>query len=269
MFKQRLISSLNFVPVSLLAFYFGGIPLLVFLTFCLGLGAYEYAQILHKADLKVAVWLVIVGVLVLLGLRHFFGFQFAALSISILLLGLAGHALFQFEKGNDKAYQQFALELSGVLYLGWLGAYSVSVRNLANGRWWSLVAVGLVMLVDLGAYIVGSLIGKHHFAPRLSPSKTWEGLAGGLLFGAGFGALIGWLGAPLLPELGVWRGLVLGALIAVISPFGDIFLSMLKRGAGVKDAGKLLPGIGGIMDRIDSWIWGMTVAYYFVLLIAR
>jgi len=172
-------------------------------------------------------------------------------------------------KGNDQAYQQFALELSGVLYLGWLGAYSISLRQLPNGAWLGMAAVGLVMLVDLGAYIFGSLFGKHHFAPRLSPSKTWEGLAGGLVFGAGCGALIGWLGAPVLPELGVWGGLGLGALMAVISPFGDIFLSMLKRGAGVKDAGKLLPGIGGIMDRIDSWIWGMTVAYYFVLLLTR
>ncbi len=82
-----------------------------------------------------------------------------------MLLGLAGHALFQYERGNDQAYQQFALELSGVLYLGWLGAYSISLRQLPNGAWLAVAAVALVMLVDLGAYVVGSLLGKHHFAP--------------------------------------------------------------------------------------------------------
>ena len=269
MFKQRLISSLIFVPVSLAAFYVGGWAVLLFMGLALGLGAYEYARVLNTAGLKVNTWLVVPGVLLLVALRHFFGFQYGALSVSALLIVLAGCGLIQYERGNDQAYQQFALELSGVLYLGWLGAYALSLRQLPNGGWLTMAAVGLVMLVDLGAYIVGSLMGKHHFAPRLSPSKTWEGLAGGLLFGAGFGALIGWFGAPLLPELGVWRGLGLGALMAVISPFGDIFLSMLKRSAGVKDAGKLLPGIGGIMDRIDSWIWGMTAAYYFILLLTR
>ena len=269
MFKQRLISSLIFVPISLAAFYFGNWALLLFMGLVLGLGAYEYSRILNQAGSRVNQVLVVGGVLALVALRHFFAFQYGALSVSVLLLGLAGHALFQYERGNDQAYQQFALELSGVLYLGWLGAYSISLRQLPNGAWLAVAAVALVMLVDLGAYVVGSLLGKNHFAPRLSPSRTWEGLAGGLVFGAGCGALIGWLGAPVLPELGVWGGLGLGALMAVISPFGDIFLSMLKRGAGVKDAGKLLPGIGGIMDRIDSWIWGMTAAYYFMLLLTR
>lgn len=268
MFKQRLISSLIFVPVSLAAFYFGSWVLLGFMALCLGIGAFEYARVLNQAGLKVSLWLLLGGVLALLGLRHFFGFQYAALGVCVLLIGLAGHALFQFERGNEKAYQQFSLELSGIMYVGWLGAYAISLRQLPNGTWLAIAAVGLVMLIDLGAYIVGSLLGKHHFAPRLSPLKTWEGLAGGLLFGAGSGALIGWLGAPLLPELGVWGGFGLGALLAIVSPFGDIFLSMLKRSAGVKDAGKLLPGIGGIMDRIDSWLWGLPVAYYLVVLLS-
>lgn len=267
MFKQRLISSLVFVPLSLAGLYFGGWALLAFMAVCLGVGAFEYARVLNQAGLKVNLWLMVGGVLALLGLRHFFGFQFAALSICVLMIGLAGHTLFLFERGNEKAYQQFSLELSGILYLGWLGSYALTLRGLPNGAWWGMLAVGLIMLVDLGAYIVGSLIGKHHFAPKLSPSKTWEGLAGGLVFGVGFGALIAVLAKPLLPELSVWAGMGLGALMAVVSPFGDIFLSMLKRSAGVKDAGHLLPGIGGILDRIDSWIWGLPVAYYFVLLI--
>lgn len=266
MFKQRLISSLFFVPVSLAAFYFGSWFLLAFMALSLGLAAFEYARILNKANLKVATWTIITGVLLLVILRHFFAFRFGALSVSAIILALAVHALLQYECGNEGAYHRFALALSAVLYLGWLGAYSISLRSVPNGKWWAMASVGLVMLVDLGAYIVGSLIGKHHFAPRLSPTKTWEGLAGGLLFGIGSGALIGCLAQPLLPELGVWGGVALGALMAVISPFGDIFLSMLKREAGVKDAGTILPGIGGILDRIDSWIWGMAVAYYFSLL---
>ena len=267
MFKHRLISSLIFVPVSLLAFHFGGLALLAFMAICLGIGAFEYARVLNQAGLKVALWLLVGGVLALLGLRHFFGFQYSALSLCALLIGLAGHALLLYERGNEKAYQQFSLELSGILYLGWLGAYAVSLRGLPNGQWWGMAAVGLVMLVDLGSYIVGSLLGKHHFAPKLSPSKTWEGLAGGVLFGVGVGALIAWLAKPLLPGVSVWAGIGLGALIAIVAPFGDIFLSMLKRGAGVKDAGMRFPGFGVILDRFDSLLWGMAVAYYFVLLI--
>lgn len=131
MFKQRLISSLIFVPISLAAFYFGNWALLLFMGLVLGLGAYEYSRILNQAGLRVNQVMVVGGVLALVALRHFFAFQYGALSVSALLLGLAGHALFQYERGNDQAYQQFALELSGVLYLGWLGAYSIFLASVA------------------------------------------------------------------------------------------------------------------------------------------
>jgi len=117
-------------------------------------------------------------------------------------------------------------------------------------------------LVDLGAYAIGLKFGKHKMFPRLSPRKSWEGYAGGVLFGVGFGALFGWVLKPVMPELAVWEGAVLGLVIGVLAPFGDLFVSMLKRIAGVKDSGTLIPGHGGILDRVDTWIWAVMLGYY-------
>lgn len=133
-----------------------------------------------------------------------------------------------------------------ILPLAWLTfAHLLKVR--AFGEQWALYLFLVVAAADVGAYFAGRHLGRVKLAPRISPGKTWEGLLGGLVLVALVGAVgAAWFGVPL-------RGLVALALaVAGISVVGDLGISMLKRGAGLKDTGQLFPGHGGVLDRIDS-----------------
>lgn len=126
----------------------------------------------------------------------------------------------------------------------------------------------MIWLNDTGAFVVGSLTGKHRLFERLSPKKSWEGFFGGLVFSIAAGGLM-WLWLPdWLPGLGLWASLGLGALVAVMATWGDLFESLLKRTASVKDSGHLIPGHGGIMDRIDSLLFVAPATLIYLLCLA-
>jgi len=106
-------------------------------------------------------------------------------------------------------------------------------------------------------------------APNLSPGKTWAGLIGAILSGTISGMLLVflWRAVDLLPSgIPIWQGAVIGLVVAVLTPIGDLLVSLLKRSADVKDTGNLIPGHGGILDRIDTWIWGALLGYYLVII---
>lgn len=121
----------------------------------------------------------------------------------------------------------------------------------------------LVPCADTGAYAVGSLIGRHKLAPHISPGKTWEGLGGAVVVTAAVGA---WLG-PLMIGAEWWAGAIIGVLLALFGTAGDLIESMIKRDAGMKDMGKLIPGHGGAMDRLDSLLVAAPIAWASMLLL--
>ena len=140
------------------------------------------------------------------------------------------------------------LGLLGLLLLTSTWAAVASVLHYEYGRWLLLLGIAIVALADIGGYVAGNLFGKHKLAPIVSPGKTWEGFAGGLFFQL---LLIAGL-AIVFPALAVSSLLILIIPVALYSVLGDLFESMLKRHSGVKDSSQLLPGHGGLLDRIDG-----------------
>lgn len=126
------------------------------------------------------------------------------------------------------------------------------------GLWWLLLAILPVYAADTAAYTVGRLIGRHPMASSVSPGKTWEGAAGGMA-GAVVGAMALGMLSPL--SLEVWQAAVIGVILGIVSPAGDLLESKVKRGAGVKDSGSLFPGHGGMLDRLDSLLPSFIVVY--------
>jgi phosphatidate cytidylyltransferase len=190
--------------------------------------------------------------------------------LTLIIFAAMGYHLVQFERGRGQAGTDFAVTLSGSLYFGWLGAYLVSLRQLPDGFWWLLLTLGCVWIGDSGAYFIGKNFGKHRMSPRLSPKKSWEGYFAELVTGALGGLLLAWLfgyfswtSAAMQP----WHGMVLGLVLAVFTPLGDLGESMIKRQVGVKDSSNLLPGHGGAWDRIDSWLWAAPLGYYLITLL--
>jgi phosphatidate cytidylyltransferase len=150
--------------------------------------------------------------------------------------------------------------LLGVLYIGKLLTYFIAIRALHDGVVWTVWLIFLIAFTDIFAMLVGTVIG-HHQLTRLSPKKTVEGAIGGfvatVLVGAAI-ALVPWV------HVSWWQGAIVGGLTSLAAQAGDLVESALKRDASVKDAGSLIAGHGGVLDRFDSYIFG-GVAFYFAL----
>ncbi len=166
-----------------------------------------------------------------------------------------------FLHSKTHVFTTWAWTMAGILYLGWTLSYWVDLRLLDMGREWIYWLIAISIVNDIAAFFVGRAFGKHHLAPGISPKKTWEGAGGGLLFGTAASTGLGLLFS--LP-LNYWQLIALGITVSVFSQLGDLVESLLKRNAGVKDSGTLMPGHGGILDRIDSYILPGVIVYYFL-----
>jgi phosphatidate cytidylyltransferase len=166
----------------------------------------------------------------------------------------------------EQSLRDGAMTLFGILYLGLtLGALSMT-RLLPQGEWLIFFLLLVTWASDTGAYYIGTLYGRHRLAPTISPKKTVEGLVGGLI-----GAIIVAYAARwwFLPELSGLDCLVLAALLTITGLWGDLTESAMKRSAGMKDSGGILPGHGGMLDRLDSLLFTAPVFYYYVTMVSR
>ena len=179
---------------------------------------------------------------------------------AVLIIAFAD-SLF-FEEKLENAPRRIGMAVLGVVYPGLLLSALVPLRGLDRGEWWIILALTVTWLNDTGAYFAGRAFGRRKLYPRVSPSKTWEGAIGGAA-GSILGALI--VQQLWLPRLPAWGAALVGVGAAVLGPIGDLAESMLKRAFGAKDSGRLLPGHGGILDRIDALLFNAP----FVLLCAR
>jgi phosphatidate cytidylyltransferase len=151
-----------------------------------------------------------------------------------------------------------------VIYLGVLAAFSVALR-IDFGPWALLMFVFVVKFADIGAYAVGSLLGKHKFSPKISPGKTWEGMAGAVVAAM----VVAGLFAISCDIMTWWLAIIFGFCFAFIGQFGDLAESMIKRDAEQKDSASNVPGFGGILDIVDSPLLAAPFAYLFFLFSAR
>jgi phosphatidate cytidylyltransferase len=149
--------------------------------------------------------------------------------------------------------------IAGPLYLGATLAHAVLLRRLEEGAEMLLLALLSTFAVDTAAYFVGRTLGRRKLAPTISPGKTWEGAVGGLLAGMATPIALAYLlGLPLAP----WRAAAMGATLGIVGQAGDLVESALKRAHQAKDAGGLIPGHGGLLDRLDSIVYNLVVVYH-------
>jgi phosphatidate cytidylyltransferase len=158
--------------------------------------------------------------------------------------------------------------IAGPIYIGFPLAHALALRDWGAlpeadtlGRNWLLFALLVTFATDTGAFLSGRSVGRHRMAPKISPNKTWEGAAGGLLL-AVVAALA--LGQLLELRLPIWQQAIIGASVGVAAQLGDLVVSKLKRLAQVKDSGSIIPGHGGILDRLGSIVTSVPVVYYLV-----
>ena len=267
MLSQRVKAVVIFVPLTLIMIYIGRWAFSVFITIILLLAAIEYTHLFFHMGYLSSLPILIAGVLLFILQRWIWNGKHLDIFVSAIIFLTAVTALIEYELGIKKAAVGFAVTLAGSLYLGWVGSFFIALRALPFGLGWMLTALPATWLVDNGAYFFGRWFGKAKMAPNLSPGKTWAGFIGGILSGTLSGLLLVllWRAVGFLPtDTPIWQGAVMGLVVAVLTPVGDLLISLLKRTADVKDTGNLIPGHGGVLDRIDTWIWGAMLGYYLV-----
>ena len=173
--------------------------------------------------------------------------------------------------------ERIAYTLFGFLYVLWLFNFITKIvyvtprlpSGQTTGHFYVLYLIVVTKFSDMGAYLTGSLIGKHPLVPHISPKKTWEGFFGALAFSLmGSYAMI-WLMPKQLWLINNWHGAVLGLLLGFAAIIGDLAESIVKRSCGVKDSGKMLPGIGGALDLIDSLLFTAPLLFFYMRLVLK
>ncbi|MCX6056513.1 MAG: phosphatidate cytidylyltransferase [Chloroflexi bacterium] len=265
--RKRMIMIDLMVPTVVIFAFLGEWAFTVFVILILCITGWEFWRIYSKDGYSPSLVLMLVFIASAVVMRTLWGFIFVDLWLAGLILSaMLIHVISQ-QRGDSKAASSFAVTISGAVYLGWLGSYAVSLRSLDAGLFWVLLVFPIIALADSGAYVFGRLLGKHKMLTRVSPKKSWEGYFGGVIIGGlggwGLAALWNIATGGILPA----DGLILGIVISILAPIGDFGESMIKRQFCVKDSSNILPGHGGIFDRVDSSLWAAIIGYYVIQLI--
>lgn len=244
---------------------------LLIAVLALGAGLFEFFTLTKKLELKADA-----AIAYLASAAFFVAFLFdaPAKSPDLLLLTLIFTMIltlitqtFRFQADFSKMLMGVGVTILGVLYVAFLGGFIVSMRvgfaeTLVPHLSTKLLGFFfiIVMGADAGGYYIGKNFGKHKLVPKVSPGKTWEGVIGGILFSSAFAAIAS---ATFFPELPYKLSIPLAVVMTVAGLFGDLAESAMKRGSNTKDAANILPGHGGLLDRLDSLLFNAPILYYF------
>lgn len=274
--RARVLVALCGIPLALAAVYFGGWALAVMLSCVAALAAAEFYDLSSDPGARPFRWLGIpasVLLVVLAALEPDFRMWSDYAFVLLLLLGLVSFAAAVFDKRVQRALFSAAATVSGALYTGGTLSFGIFIRSLpeVRGTFPGEPTEGFTLLLlpilvtwagDTCAYFAGRKLGRRRLAPHISPGKTMEGGVAGLLGAVAMGLALGFLldghsNFPIAPATAALIGLFLG----IAGQLGDLAESRLKREAGVKDSGSILPGHGGMLDRFDALFFTIPLAY--------
>ena len=224
-------------------------------------GIWELVRAIRPSGANPPLIPLIVGGVVMLSLAWFRGME--ALSLGLLITVLA---VFVWRLADGPAGYQRDIGASALImvYVPFLLGFAVPLAVPDDGQWRILCTLAAVVLSDTGGFVSGVLFGRHPMAPTISPKKSWEGFGGSMVWAAAGCAALLWLTLDVKP----WWGAVFGGVVAVACVIGDLAESLLKRDLGIKDMSNLLPGHGGLMDRLDSILFALPTAYLLLSVLA-
>ncbi len=261
MLTQRIISALVGIPLVVIAVWFGSIPLILLIGLIIVLGLREMNEMLAKLGLKPSIWLAVAGGLIMTAGAFLYkdGYPGPTITIILFMHLLATVALYPRYSLLDSAGT-----MMGTMYVGLMN-YFYLLRMMPDGWIWLIFTLTATWATDTAAYFVGMAFGRRRIAPALSPKKTLEGAVGGF---AG-SIMVAGVFSYIYTFLPMSKVLLLGLSLGAAAQVGDLLESAFKRQAGVKDSSALIPGHGGILDRIDSTLFTAPLVYYFVLLFIK
>jgi len=261
MLKKRVVTALWGIPLLIAIIWFGGEPTFTGLVAFWGvLAIFEFYRLVAAAKVPPLTYFGLIWTLLFILSPHFDYVLLTPLLLSsAVILPLIWLLL---RRQKEEAFVSWAWTIAGILYVGLLLSYLVALRGVDAGRDWIFFVLFTTFGSDTIAYFAGSALGRHKISPHISPGKTWEGTIAGV-----FGAIIVSLLLVIILDLPLSYGqaILLGSIVSIFGQLGDLTESLFKRNMGVKDSGKLLPGHGGILDRMDSIVFAGIVVYYYVI----
>jgi len=248
----------------------GGIALLALIFIFVCLGSKEYVEILKNKGFFPSLKIIIFADLLLAVLSYFNRFDLVTLAFTAASISAFMWVLF---KGHQPYIANVSTTILGFVYGGWFPLHLLFLRGLNaenyqgflklniqnDGLGYVMLLFTVVVLTDTGSYYFGKKFGKHKLAPTVSPKKTIEGAIGGTICAIAAAFIVGHF-----IKLNWYQCLIAGFLITIFAQIGDLCESLIKRDAGVKDSGTLLPGHGGLLDRTDSYILSVPVLFYYL-----
>ena len=270
----RVLTAVVAIPIVLLVVWLGGWVAFAAALFVLAWGSYELHQMMAHSGSRPLLWVSFgLGTLLLIS-AMLPQWRLLLLEISLGAALLVAFPLLFWRERLDGSLVDWALTVVFALYLGWPLSLLLLLRGSQfgwpppRGLWWLLLLFAAVWTFDSAAFFTGHFLGRHKLAPHISPGKTWEGVFGGLLCTLILCLLL----ASWLLQVPWYLALILGLALSLAATLGDLAESLMKRQAQVKDSGQLMPGHGGLLDRIDSLLFAAVVIYFFsqlVVLVSR
>lgn len=257
MLRQRILTAIVIIPISILVIWFGNPWFGLIMALFALLGSLEFYRLASSINIKPLSYFG-TAIVLLLVLSPFWSItMIKPLLITIAVIISLIWLLFRSLKTN--AFNNWAWTMAGILYIGWTLSHWIEIRDLEFGQYWVFWAFTIIVVNDAGAFFIGRALGKHPLALSISPKKTWEGAIGGLVAGIIASVIFG----SFFPVfISFWQMIVLGFVVCLLAQLGDLVESLLKRNTDVKDSGKLLPGHGGSLDRLDSFFLTGPVLFY-------
>jgi len=261
MLRHRILTAVVGLPLLIAIIWFGAPWFTILIAAMAGLATWEFYRMAGALKAEPITYFGIAWVLLIVASPHCpYPATLPFLITSAIVISLVW---LLFRRPRDQAFTNWAWTMAAILYIGWMLSYWIQLRNLEAGRELVFLAMFTTFASDTSAFFIGRTWGKHALAPSISAGKTWEGAIGGLLASIVASLIIGVIFT--LP-FSYWQIALTGLIISIFAQLGDLVESLLKRNTGVKDAGKLVPGHGGVLDRVDSLIFTGVIVYYLVQL---
>jgi len=229
--------------------------------FLIASGLYEFFNLIEKKGIKIYKYFGVgIGIIIPLSIYNKFELTKSWELFFIVLLFFIIFLLQFTRKDNRGAVEGVSTLLFGILYISWLFSFIIKLKYLPGG--WQLVATLLLVTKagDIGAYLIGTRWGRHYLMPRISPKKSIEGAIGGFIF-----SILAALASNIfIPAFSCLQLIFIGMLLGILGQLGDLSESLIKRDCQAKDSGELFPGIGGILDIIDSLLFTSPALYFYI-----
>ena len=272
MLKKRIISSLWIAPLVIVAVWFGEPGFTIVIALAGAVAAFEFYKMVSGLRIHPLTYFGIVLTLLFILSRNptlidllsqYFNTDLLTPVLTVLALAVPLVWILRPFRGESH-FSRWIWTVTGIFYIGWLLSHLVALRGIEDGRNWVMLVVLITFASDTSAFFVGRAIGKHRLAPNISPAKTWEGATAGVL-AAAIVSLAFILETPFSLYLGYWQAVPLAIAVSIFGQLGDLLESWFKRTFSVKDSGTLIPGHGGVLDRLDSVVFAGLVVYYYVI----